>query len=209
MVMIPLLLAAGFLVGALISTLFLGVLLCYYLCTVLYTFWLKRVVLLDTLVLSGLYTLRILAGAAAIVVVPSFWLLAFSMFFFLSIALAKRYAELIEHQRGARTDAPPGREYRTDDLSTIISQGSASGYAAVLVLALYIDSDSVRAQYNHPEIIWLICPLLLYWINKLWLNTQRREISDDPIVWAMTNRVSRGIAVLSALLLLLARWLPR
>ncbi|MEP6779845.1 MAG: hypothetical protein ABJC26_08150, partial [Gemmatimonadaceae bacterium] len=172
-----------------------------------YTFWLKRVPLLDTLVLAGLYTLRILAGAAAIAVIPSVWLLSFSMFLFLSLALAKRHSELIEMEANTSSTIP-GREYRAGDLHILISQGSASGYSAVLVLALYINSDTVRAQYRHPEVIWLICPLVLYWINKLWLNSQRREIYDEPIVWAIRNRVSRGIAIVSVLLLLLARWLP-
>ena len=85
-----------------------------------------------------------------------------------------------------------------------MSEGAASGYAAVLVLALYINSDEVRTNYSNPDVIWLTCPLLLYWVNKLWLNTQRREMHDDPLVWALENRVSRAIAVLCALLLFLA-----
>ncbi|MEO7362032.1 MAG: hypothetical protein ABI120_17000, partial [Gemmatimonadaceae bacterium] len=186
----------------------MGVMAVYAILTLLYSFWLKRAPLLDTLVLAGLYTLRILAGAAAISVVPSVWLLAFSMFLFLSLALAKRHSELMEMQDSTNRELIPGREYRAGDLMVLISQGSASGYSAVLVLALYINSDAVRAQYRHPEVIWLICPLVLYWINKLWLNSQRREIYDEPIIWAMRNRVSRGIAILSVVLLLVARWLP-
>ena len=206
--MIPILLATGFLIAFQISALFAGVLFVYLMSTGAYTFWLKRVPLLDTLVLAGLYTLRILAGAAAIMVVPSVWLLSFSMFFFLSLALAKRHSELIELQGTEQAGTIPGREYQAGDLSTLISQGSASGYSAVLVLALYIDSSGVREHYRHPEVIWLICPLVLYWINKLWLNSARRQINDDPVIWAFSNRVSRGIALLSVVLLLLARWLP-
>jgi len=208
LVAIPALLLAGFVLAARISGLFVAVLLLYCVCTGLYTFWLKRVPLLDTLVLAALYTLRILAGAAAIVVVPSVWLLSFSMFFFLSLALAKRHSELIEMEGGEESHGIPGREYGREDLSTLIAQGSASGYAAVLVLALYIDSSAVREHYRHPEVIWLICPLVLYWVNKLWLNSQRKQINDDPVIWALKNRVSRAIAMLSVLLLLLARWLP-
>jgi len=207
LLLIPLLLLGGFALAVSVSWLFVGVMAGYLLLTVGYTFWLKRVPLLDTLMLAGLYTLRILAGAAAISVVPSVWLLSFSMFLFLSLALAKRHSELMELQASVTAESIPGREYRAGDLMVLISQGSASGYSAVLVLALYIDSDAVRAQYRHPEIIWLICPLVLYWINKLWLNSQRREIYDEPIVWAMRNRVSRGIALVSVLLLLVARWL--
>ena len=212
LIMASLLLLVGFSTALLISPLFFMLLLLYYTGTNLYTFWLKRVPLLDTLVLAGLYTSRILAGAAAITVEPSFWLLAFSMFFFLSLALAKRHSELVEMVSlggAAGLDSSiPGRGYRHEDLATLMAQGSASGYSAVLVFAFYINSEAARQHYNHPEVIWLICPLLLYWINKLWLNSQRREINDDPVIWAMTNRVSRGIAVLCALLLLLARWLP-
>ncbi|MEP6764209.1 MAG: UbiA family prenyltransferase [Gemmatimonadaceae bacterium] len=207
LIMTPALILSGFAISALVSPLFVGVMLLYLSVTVLYTFWLKRVALLDTLVLAGLYTLRILAGAAAITVIPSVWLLSFSMFLFLSLALAKRHSELIEMDANT-SGAIPGREYRTGDLNILISQGSASGYSAVLVLALYINSDTVRSQYRHPEVIWLICPLVLYWINKLWLNSQRREIYDEPIVWAIRNRVSRAIAIVSVFLLLLARWLP-
>lgn len=208
MAMMLILLAVGFLLAFQISALFAAVLFCYLVTTVLYTFWLKRVPLLDTLILAGLYTLRILAGAAAILVVPSVWLLSFSMFFFLSLALAKRHSELIELQDTQQAGTIPGREYQSTDLGILSSQGSASGYSAVLVLALYIDSSGVRAHYRHPEIIWLICPLVLYWINKLWLNSARRQINDDPVIWAFSNRVSRGIAVLSVVLLLAARLLP-
>ncbi len=207
MLLFPGLLLGGFVVAAAVSWLFVLVLGLYYVSSTLYSMWLKKVPLLDTIVLAGLYTLRVLAGAAAIAVDPSFWLLAFCSFLFLSIAMAKRHAELVSLSATGRLI--PGRQYRPEDLHTLIAQGSASGYAAVLVLALYIDSATVRAQYNHPEIIWLVFPLLLYWINKLWLNTQRREIGDDPVIWAITNRVSRAIALLSMLLLLLARMLPR
>ena len=206
--LIPVLLAGGFIISLLVSPLFAGVMGLYALLTLFYSFLFKRIVLLDTLVLAGLYTLRILAGAAAIAVVPSVWLLSFSMFLFLSLALAKRHSELMELDDLLTGQSIPGREYRADDLVILISQGSASGYSAVLVLALYVNSDAVRLQYRHPEIIWLICPLVLYWINKLWLNSQRRQIFDEPIVWAIRNRVSRGIAIMSVGLLLLARWLP-
>ena len=207
-VLIPLLLTGGFGIAWVVNPLFAGVMLLYALMTLLYSFVFKRVVLLDTLVLAGLYTLRIFAGGAAISVVPSVWLLSFSMFLFLSLALAKRHSELMELDESLTGHGIPGRDYRADDLMILISQGSASGYSAVLVLALYVNSDAVRQQYRHPEIIWLICPLVLYWINKLWLNSQRRQIYDEPIVWAIRNRVSRSIALTSVGLLLLARWLP-
>jgi 4-hydroxybenzoate polyprenyltransferase len=202
------LLVAGFAIATQISAVFAGILFVYMAGSLLYTFWLKRVPLLDTLVLAGLYTIRILAGAAAINVVPSVWLISFSMFFFLSLALAKRYSELVEMQGASRSGEIPGRGYLADDLNTLMSQGSAGGYTAVLVLALYINSPMVHEQYRHPEMIWLICPLVLYWINKLWLNSARRQIKEDPVVWALGNRVSRGIVAVCILLLLMARLLP-
>jgi 4-hydroxybenzoate polyprenyltransferase len=202
-VLIPGLLIAGFLLALFLPWAFVGVLALYYFVTLNYNLWAKNIAVLDTLVLAGLYTLRIIAGAAAISVVPSFWLLAFSMFFFLSVAMAKRYSELVNTDLGD-DDTIPGRQYRRIDLSTIMSEGAASGYAAVIILALYINSDEVAANYSHPEVIWLTCPLLLYWVNKLWLNTQRKEMTDDPLVWALENRVSRGIAVMCTLLLVIA-----
>jgi 4-hydroxybenzoate polyprenyltransferase len=206
--MVPMLLVAGFLIASTISVTFTGALLLYLIGTILYTFWLKKVPVLDTIVLAGLYTIRIIAGAAAIQVTPSVWLISFSMFFFLSLALAKRHSELVELEGTEQEGSIPGRKYQSEDLRTLISHGSSSGYAAVLVLALFIDSAMVREQYRHPEIIWFICPLVLYWINKLWLNSVRKQIKDDPVVWAMRNRVSRLIAVLSVALLLTAKWLP-
>ena len=206
--LLPLLVVLGFGIASLTAPWFAPLLAIYYVSNWLYTFWLKRVPLLDAIMLAGMYTLRILGGAAAIDVVPSFWLLAFSMFFFLSLAMAKRHSELVELEGMDTGSAIPGREYRPEDLSTLIAQGSASGYSAVLVLALYINSEAVQVQYRHPEIIWLICPLLLYWINKLWLNSQRREITEDPLIWAATNRVSRAVALLCVGLLLLAKLLP-
>ena len=206
--MIPLLLIAGFLIASRISERFAATVLVYLTCTVLYSFRLKRVPVLDTFILAGLYTIRILAGAVAIDVVPSVWLISFSMFFFLSLALAKRYSELVEMEGTPQEGTIPSRRYQTEDLGTLVSQGSSSGYAAVLVFALYIDSPIVRQQYRHPEIIWLICPLVLYWINHLWLNCVRRRIIDDPVIWALENRVSRWVTALSVVLLLMARLLP-
>lgn len=207
-VVILALLIAGFLIASQISALFAATLLFYLNCTILYSFRIKSMPLLDTFVLAGLYTIRVLAGAAAIKVVPSFWLISFSMFFFLSLALAKRYSELVEMEGTRQEGSIPGRRYQTEDLGTLISQGSSSGYAAVLVLAFYIDSPMVRQQYRHPEIIWPICPLVLYWINHLWLNSVRRRIKDDPVIWALENRVSRWVVALCVVLLLMARLLP-
>ena len=189
----------------------------YFLTSNAYAVRLKQVPILDSLVLAGLYTLRVLAGAAAISVTPSFWLLSFSIFFFFSLALSKRHSELLEFAKidaepavGAQPSRPssalaiPGRGYQRGDLTVIVAEGTASGIAAVLLLALFINSESARGEYRHPEALWLICPLVLYWVTKLWLNSQRGQIEDDPVVWAVENRVSRAIVVLCLVLFVLA-----
>lgn len=203
------LLWGGFVLAWLIAPLFAAALAVYLVVTSLYMLWLKRVPILDSIVLATLYTMRLIGGAAAIAVVPSFWLLAFSIFFFMSLALGKRHAELVEMADTVSTSVIPGRGYRPEDLHTLIAQGNASGYAAVVVLALYLNDGLERHRYQYPELLAPICLLLLYWLSKFWLNSQRREIHEDPVIWALTNRVSRGIAALTVLLLLLARWLPR
>lgn len=203
------LLVAGLTLAATVSTPLVGVVSLYLFATAAYTLRLKRVPVLDAIVLATLYTLRIIGGAAAIDVVPSFWLLAFSVFFFFSLALGKRFTELLELELDGKVRPIPGREYRPEDLQTLLSQGTASGYAAVVVLALYIHNGLEPGQYRYPEFLWPLCPLLLYWIAKFWLNAQRREINDDPVIWAVTNRVSRGLAVIAVLFIAAARWLPR
>ncbi|MDJ0654285.1 MAG: UbiA family prenyltransferase [Xanthomonadales bacterium] len=200
---IPVLLAASAALGLLLPAPFLALLGTYYLGTLLYSLWLKRVILVDVLSLVGLYTLRLLAGAAAVSVTTSFWLLAFAVFVFLSLAMVKRYVELQTMAAMDRTVAA-GRGYRIDDLETISQFGSASGYMAVLVLALYINSDTVRVLYDEPRIIWLLCPLVLYLISRIWLLARRGEIHEDPVVFAIEDRQSQVLAVLGALLLWLA-----
>ena len=155
----------------------------YYATTIAYSFRLKRQVIIDIMLLSGLYTLRILAGSAATGIVPSFWLLSFSIFIFLSLALVKRYAEMMVIARKAKHKTA-GRGYSVDDLSVLLALGAASGFSAVQVLALYINSPEVRVLYSHPQILWLIMPLMLYWISRVWLKTHRGEMHDDPVVFA-------------------------
>jgi 4-hydroxybenzoate polyprenyltransferase len=155
---------------------------------------LKRTSLFDVMTLSGLYTMRILGGAAATLIAPSFWLLAFSVFIFLSLAIVKRYAELDMLIQQGRSSAA-GRAYESSDLPVLLSLGTASGYCSVLVLALYINSDQSRDLYARPEILWLVCPLLLYWISRVWLLTQRRLMHDDPIVFALRDRISLCLGV--------------
>jgi 4-hydroxybenzoate polyprenyltransferase/phosphoserine phosphatase len=168
---------------------FFGVLVLYFGVTLVYSFYLKRLALLDVLVLASLYTLRIIAGAAVAAATPSVWLISFSMFIFTSLAMAKRYAELksLELKSGA---AVIGRGYHVSDITIIAQLGAASGYISVLVLALYIDSHEVIATYQYQSLMWLLCPLLMYWIGRIWLVASRGQLHQDPVIFATRDRVS-------------------
>jgi 4-hydroxybenzoate polyprenyltransferase/phosphoserine phosphatase len=187
---IPLLAAMAAAIGALLSPLFLAVLLAYFATTLAYSLHLKRRPTLDTLTLASLYTLRVIGGAVAIGVALSFWLLAFSMFLFLSLAYLKRYAEL-ESLRQEGVTWASGRGYGVKDLELVRGLGIPAGYGAVLVLALYINSPEVRALYHRPEAIWLICPILLYWIARTWSIAHRGLMHDDPLIFAIEDRGSQ------------------
>lgn len=174
----------------------------YVVTTSWYSFLLKRIAMVDVLTLAGLYTLRVLAGSAAALVIPSFWLLAFAMFLFLSLAMAKRYAELRSLLDAGR-DRASGRGYYVADLPLLHSFGSAAGYVCVLVLALYVNLGA-PTQYSKPQFMWPVCALLLYWISRVWLKTFRGQMHLDPVVFALTDRPSLLVGVLSALLVLAA-----
>lgn len=169
---------------------FVLVLLAYYLLTIMYSFYLKRLVMVDVITLSLLYTIRIVAGAYAFNLDLTFWMLGFSIFIFLSLALIKRYAELEAVRSAGSSDKAPGRGYYPEDLSILASLGSASGYIAVLILALYIQDDRTISLYRYPELIWMACPVLLFWISRAWLLTHRGEMHDDPVIFAVKDRVS-------------------
>lgn len=184
----PLLLLMAFFLAALtLPPLFLGVLGTYYLVTLAYSLFLKRTPIVDVLTLAALYTLRIIAGAAAIAVLPTFWLLLFSMFVFLSLAFMKRFSELKAAKDAHRLR---GRGYAREDLELVSSAGVAAGYLATLVLALYIQDQHTAEIYRTPSLIWLACPLLLYWISRAWLVAHRGDMHDDPIVFAIKDKIS-------------------
>lgn len=169
---------------------FAAMLLAYTITTLAYSLWLKRVALLDVLVLSGLYTLRIGAGGVAVSVAPSNWLLAISIFLFLSLALVKRCAEL-EELDDERATLAPGRGYQPRDLASLRAIGLSSGFLAVLVLTLYIDSQNSQALYAQPEWLWGAAPVLLLWLMRIWLKTGRRELhSEDPLQFALRDPFS-------------------
>jgi 4-hydroxybenzoate polyprenyltransferase/phosphoserine phosphatase len=196
---------AGLLLGIAIAgaavtlgSLFTAVMLFYLVCTLWYSVSLKRIPMVDVLVLAGLYTLRVIAGGAAIAVVPSFWLLAFSMFVFLSLAVAKRYTELRSILTAGRSIAA-GRGYTTDDLPLLLSCGTSSGFVSILVLGLYANFGA-EELYRYPEALWLLCPLVLYWICRLWVKAYRGHLHDDPVVFAIKDRASLVVAAICAVL---------
>lgn len=182
---------------------FTAVLAVYYLTTLLYSFVLKKVMLVDVITLATLYTLRVIAGAAAIPVIPSFWLLAFSMFFFLSLGIIKRHTELAWLQE-AGVERSEGRGYLAQDLQMMAIFGSTSGFMAVMVFALYINSVQVQRQYTTPEVLWFICPLLLYLLSRIWLLAHRGDVHEDPVVFVLRDRTSQMVVLTGAILLYLA-----
>ncbi|WP_293777746.1 UbiA family prenyltransferase [uncultured Oxalicibacterium sp.] len=182
---------------------FFLLMLLYVAVTLLYSARLKQIAIVDVLVLASLYTHRILAGGEVSDVVISNWLLAVSLFMFLSLALVKRCAELEFMNEDGRTSAA-GRGYRTSDLSYLISMGIASGFVAVMLLALYIDRQDNGRLYPHSDILWLILPLMLFWIMRLWLKISRMEIHDDPLLFAITDRASWVVGFLAAAVALAA-----
>lgn len=198
------LLVAAFALAWVVRPAFAGWLAVYFAGTLAYTFWLKRKLLLDALTLAGLYTLRIIGGSAAVGTAVTFWMLAFSLFLFLSLAFVKRYSELqvvLQQGRGG----PAGRGYMTQDLALVEMLGVAAGFSAVLVLALYLNSDNVVRLYRTPELMWLTVPVLLYWISRMWLNAHRNQMNDDPLVYAVRDPVSLACGALFMAVLGLAK----
>jgi 4-hydroxybenzoate polyprenyltransferase len=174
---------------------FVAALVLYLVLTTAYSIYLKRIAVLDVLLLAGLYTLRVLAGVAAAHVRFSTWLLAFSMFLFLSLAFLKRYAEISGLEPDA-ADQVRRRGYLRGDREWLGSMGSSSGYLSVLVLALYINSEQVVALYRTPLLLWLVCPLLLLWIGRMWLMAYRGQIHEDPIVATVRDPLSYVLGAL-------------
>ncbi len=183
--------------------LFAFVALVYLVSTLIYSFHIKTMVILDACLLAGLFTIRVIGGTVLIDANWSFWLLAFSMFFFLSLAFTKRASELngLIERKGKST---AGRGYIVEDMALVVSMGVSSGYIAVLVVAFYINSDKVKGMYASPEVLWLICPLLLYWVGRMWMKTVRGEMNEDPIVFAIKDRISHLTAVVSTVAVVIA-----
>ncbi len=196
--MVVVLMAGAFLAALALPIRFIIVLLVYVVATISYSLVLKRRVILDVITLGGLYSLRVLAGlAAGNAKQAALWLLMFSLFLFLSLALVKRCSEL-GVRRAEGKEATMGRGYRVVDLAVLFPLAAAAGYAAVLVVTLYLSSPDVIALYAHPRRMWLVCPILLYWISRILILANRGELHDDPVVFAITDRVSLVTGALAA-----------
>ena len=187
MAAMAMLLTGAISIAVCLSPAFFGILLAYFGMTTAYSFRLKRVALVDVITLALLYTIRVVAGAVSIGVTMSEWLFAFSLFIFMSLALVKRYVELNGQRSGEK---PMARDYNTGDLPIIAVLAAAAGFNAVVVFTLYISSETVHALYARPQVLWAGCPILLYWIARVMLMAQRGLIEDDPVVFALRDRVS-------------------
>ncbi len=175
---------------------FLAVLAGYFVTTLFYSLYLKQVAILDVIVLALLYTVRIIAGTVALGLAMTPWLLAFSTFFFLNLAFVKRLSEL-HALRQTETVSSAGRGYHVEDFEGLANLGASSGYVSVLVVALYINSPAVSQLYETPLLLWLLCPLLLYWISRVWLLAHRGQMHDDPVLFALRDRVSYLVGLLA------------
>lgn len=199
------LILVGLGLSALLGWRAVAVLLGYYALTVLYSLVLRRIVLADVLALAGLYTLRIFAGAVAADIELTIWVVLTSVFLFFSLALMKRYSEFAKYD----VDRPAGRGYTRRDRPAVLAAGIASGMMAVLVIAMYVDSDVAKASYATPQILWAIVPLVLFWVTRLWLLTERGEMHDDPVAFAIGDRVSQVTALVAAAIVVAAALVGR
>jgi len=196
-------LAAGIGLATAVGPGFLAILSLYLVLTSAYSWVLKAYVLLDVLMLGLLYTLRILAGAVSVGIAASPWLLAFSMFIFLSLALVKRCAELVALEDAGR-EAARGRDYRVGDLAVLWPLGVGAALSAVVVFCLFISAPDTRARYGAPDLLWLVAVTMIYWLGRLWIKTSRGEMHDDPVIYALKDAGSRRIVAGMLVLTLLA-----
>ncbi len=203
--MAPALLGAGMFVAFNLGWLFMGIMLAYFAATSFYSLNLKRRIIIDICVLAGLYTMRIVAGGAATDIPLSVWLLAFSVFFFLALAAVKRQAELRDGAKRGQLRAS-GRGYHVDDLPVISMMAMSSGYVSVLVMALYLNSQAVTMRYTYPEALWGICLVLLYWLSRVVMMTHRGWMHDDPIVFAVKDRISQFCLILMGAFAIIGVW---
>jgi 4-hydroxybenzoate polyprenyltransferase len=191
------------LIGLKIGAGFLGYFLAYLVLTFAYTYRIKQIAILDLLALTLFYVLRIMAGASASHTTLSFWLLAFSIFLFLSLALVKRYSEL-RAGKNLGKELAANRGYYQEDAPILLILGVAAGYASLIIFSLYLNTDTLIQLYSSPKLLWALVPVFTYWINYLWLTAHRGQMHHDPIVFAITNRASQFTGLAFVLVLALA-----
>jgi 4-hydroxybenzoate polyprenyltransferase len=194
------LLASALGLGLILDVQFGLALIAYATLTMLYSLYFKKIALLDVFVLSSFYSFRILAGALISATPLSQWFLVFSMFFFLSLAMAKRYSELV-HAGDLVRAGNSGRDYRTGDRELLLSLGVGSSFSAVVIFSLYVHSQDVLLLYSSPEFLFLLGPIVLYWLSRTWLLAHRGELREDPVTLAIRDPVSYGVAVICALVI--------
>lgn len=198
MILTVVLLAAAVSIAVFLPPKFMLVIACYYLLTLAYSFVLKKLLLVDVFALASLYTSRIMAGGAAAMIPLSSWLIMFSITIFLSLAFLKRYAELDDKQRAGGTSAA-GRGYFTEDISILRSFGTSSGYLAVIIMAIYLNSPGSNLLYSHRSALWGVFAALMFWISWMWMEAFKGKMHDDPIVFALKDRTS--VAAIGAIIL--------
>lgn len=201
----PILFVLAFAIALAVQPEFSVVLGIYLILTSAYSYRLKALALVDIILLAILYTIRIVGGGIATGIHLSQWLLGLSMFIFFSLACVKRFSELLVLQQ-RKEHRTWGRGYAVSDMEQVASFGTASGYIAVLVLALYVSGKEVAALYANPTVIWMACPLLLYWISRIWLLARRGLVHDDPLVFALQDKVTYAVAAIGALIFFGAKW---
>lgn len=187
LVLIPALVCAALLTGLSVNLSFFLWVCAYYGLNLLYTFKLKRILVIDIVVLSAMYTLRLFAGAAASETPISEWFLSFSTMFFFGLACVKRYTEII--RSNAKLNVT-GRGYRQVDDQAILTLGSGAGLLSIVIFLIYLQSPAVLSLYHRPQLLWVLTPVLLYWTSRLWLLTSRNEVHDDPVIFAAKDKVS-------------------
>lgn len=195
-----LLIIAGIYLSSLLNGTFMVILILYFFLSVGYSIHLKKIVLYDVFLLATFYTMRVISGGIVTDISLSFWLIAFSIFIFLSLAFIKRYSEIIQvtHTKNIKKNR---RDYSFEDIPLLQIMGVASGFLSAIVFSLYINSPDVELLYAYPKLLWLLCLLQLFWICRVWLVTSRGEMTDDPIIFTLKDPVSYVIIFLTAIIL--------
>lgn len=202
-ILAPVLLATSLVLALFLSKFFAMLLVGYFILSLSYSLYLKRIVLLDAFVLSGLYMLRIIAGHLVTGVPFSVWLLSFAFFLFLSLAFSKRWIELDNVQRGNRIVV--GRGYEVGDIVQVNLFGVCSAFLSAVVFMLYLQSDKVKELYKQPQLLWLLSPVFLYWVTRIWILSSRGKISEDPVLFVLKDRVTYVVAIISGLIMMAAK----